>query len=63
MKIPYPLRAFCLELSFHPFSVFGGTLFDYVNRSKTMTEVAKREATTIWWIRFLCCTISYKRML
>ena len=62
MKIPYPLSAACLCIAFHPFSVFGGTWFDYVNRS-SWSEDYKKRAETIWWIRFMCFTISYRRML
>ena len=63
MKILYPLSAICLELAFHPFSIFGGTWFDYVNRTKTMSEFSKKEAKTQWWIRFGPFTLSYRRML
>lgn len=61
--IKYPTNAMCLSLAFHPFSIFGGTWFDYVNKNKTMTERAKCEANTIWWIRFGPFTLSYRRML
>lgn len=62
-RIPYPLRAARLSLAFHPFSVFGGTWFDYVNKSETLTESAKSDGATIWWIRFGPFTLSYGRML
>ena len=62
-QIPYPLRAACLCLAFHPFSIFGGTWFDYVNRSKTMTNLSKCEGDSIWWLRFGPFTLSYRRML
>lgn len=61
--IPYPLRAICLSLAFHPFSVFGGTWFDYVNHSATMTRAAKADGKTIWWLRVGPFTLSYRRML
>lgn len=63
MKIPYPLRAIRFELAFHPFSIFGGTWFDYVNRSKDLSERAKADGAPIWWIRFGPFTFSYSRML
>jgi len=50
-----------IELAFHPFA--WGTWFDFVNRSKTMTDVAKAEGNTIWWLRLGPFTISYSRML
>lgn len=63
MKIPYPLRAFKLSLAFHPFSVFGGTLFSYHNKSKTLSEQAKADGSTIWWLRIGPFTLSYGRLL
>lgn len=61
--IPYPLRAVRLSLAFHPFSIFGGTWFDCVNRSRTMTETSKTDGKTIWWVRCGPFTLSYSRML
>ena len=61
--IPYPLRAAKLSVAFHPFSIFGGTWFDYVNHNKTMTDLVKSDGRTIWWLRLGPFTISYGRML
>jgi len=61
--IPYPWCAARFMVAFHPFSIFGGTLFDWQNRSKFLTESAKRDGATIWWLRLGPITISYGRML
>ena len=61
--IKYPLSAMRISLAFHPFSVFGGTWFDYVNRNESLSENAKADGTTIWWLRFGPFTLSYGRML
>lgn len=61
--IPYPLRAARFEIAFHPFSIFGGTWIDFVNRSKDLTEAAKADGNTIWWLRLGPFTLSYSRML
>lgn len=61
--IKYPLSAMMLSLAFHPFSVFGGTWFDYVNRNESLSESAKADGATIWWIRFGPFTLRYGRML
>jgi len=63
MRIPYPLRSLRLSLAFHPFSIFGGTWFDYVNKSATLTEAAKADGGTVWWLRLGPFTLSYGRML
>lgn len=63
MKIPYPLRAVKITVAFHPFSIFGGTLFDWQNFNECMDERAKANGVTIWWLRLGPFTISYGRML
>ena len=61
--VPYPLRAMRLEVAFHPFTVLGGTWFDWVNRNRTMSDQDKRNGETIWWLRLGPITVSYGRML
>lgn len=50
-----------IEFAFHPFAL--GTWFDFVNRSKTMSDAAKSDGNTIWWLRLGPFTLSYSRML
>lgn len=58
-KLRYPMRAMSFHLVFHPFA-WG---IHYVNRSKQLTETAKAYGSELWWFRFGCFTLSYKRML
>lgn len=53
----------CINVAFHPFSLFGGNWFDYVNRSRNLSETAKSTGATLWWLRVGPFTISYRRML
>ena len=55
--LPYPLRAFCIQVAFHPFC-WG---LDCHNHRRT--EFAKSQAETQWYLRLGCFTISYRRML
>lgn len=59
MRLPYPFRAMCFVLAFHPFA--WGTLFDFHKRN--LTDFQKSQAETQWWIRLGCFTFSYRRML
>ena len=52
-----------VSLDFHPFTVLGGTWFDYVNRNRTMSDQNKKDGDTIWWVRFGPFTIAYGRMM
>jgi hypothetical protein len=61
--VPYPSRAMRLSLDFHPFTVLGGTWFDYVNRNLTMSEQSKKDGDTIWWVRLGPFTLAYGRMM
>jgi len=61
--IPYPLNAFQLRLAFHPFTIFGGSWFWFVNRNSTLSENAKREGRSIWWLRIGPFTLSYARLV
>ncbi len=56
--LPYPLRAVCLELTFHPFC-WGLSRCSRLH----MAEHFKANAETQWWVRFGCFTLSYRRML
>jgi len=54
---PYPLRAARLSISF--------TLFPWLRPqahwSRNLTESAKRDGETIWYVRWLWVQISYSR--
>lgn len=62
-RYPHPLTSGRLVLAFHPGTLFGGTCFDYQFNSNKMSEAAKKDARTIWFIRIGCFTLSYGRML
>lgn len=55
----YPLRAACIQFDFHPFC-WG---LQWVNRTRQLAEFAKVQGDAMWWIRFGCITVSYRRML
>jgi hypothetical protein len=57
--IPYPLRAARLSISIMP---FGFWMLSFVHQ-RNLTEQAKRDGETIWWIRFAWFQISYSRWL
>ena len=56
--IPYPLRAARITLSFMPFGFWWKP--EYTHRS-TMTEQARADGETIWWVRWAWFQISYSR--
>jgi hypothetical protein len=56
--IPYPLRATRISLDFNP---FGFWLWPSYGDRRDMTEAAKADGQTIWWIRWLWFQISYGR--
>lgn len=61
MKIvPYPLRATRISLSLNPFGFWWKPDFNY---KKDLTEIAKREGATIWWVRWAWFQIEYSRWL
>ena len=55
--IPYPIRAASLALRFHPFA--WGLHAAY---KRNLSEQARADGCTIWWVRFACFTLSYSRM-
>lgn len=59
MKISYPLNAMRLQFSIQPFV---WNLFQY-HYKKDLTERARASGFTIWWVKFLCFTISYSRLV
>lgn len=56
--IPYPLRAMRLSLSVNP---FGFWLKPSFRHQRSLTERAKADGETIWWVRWLWFQISYSR--
>lgn len=60
--IPYPWSAARLMIAFHPFSILGGTWFDFVYR-RELSECARAAGSVIWWLRLGPFTLSYGRML
>lgn len=56
--IPYPLRAMSLCFRIHP---FGWGLHYHYRRG--LSERARCDGQTLWWVRIGCVTISYGRML
>ena len=56
--MPYPLRAARLSLALHPFGFWWKPAFAY---RRTLTEAAKRDGETIWWLRWAWFQISYGR--
>jgi hypothetical protein len=57
--IPYPLSAARLSLTFF---VFGWRGLQFRHR-KTLTEEARQEGETIWWVRIGPLQLSYARAL
>lgn len=58
MRILKLIRTACFSLAFHPFC-WG---LHFVHKAD-LTEFAKEQAVTIWWLRVACFTLSYHRML
>jgi len=56
--IPYPLRAAKLSLSVNP---FGFWLMPSWFHKSELTERARADGATIWWVRWLWFQISYSR--
>lgn len=56
--IPYPLRATRISLELNPFGFW--LVPSYGNRT-SMTELAKADGQTIWWVRWAWFQISYGR--
>lgn len=57
--IPYPLRSASFSLTFAPFTFWWPSF----TRQKSLTERAKADGETIWWVRFACFQISYRRLV
>ena len=62
-KYPHPITSGHIAIAFHPGTLFGGTCFAACFNSNHMTESAKAYGSTIWWVRVLCFTVSYRRLL
>lgn len=58
LSIPYPLRSVRIALEIIP---FGFWLIPEWKYRKTLTEAAKADGETIWWIRWTWFQISYGR--
>lgn len=58
-RIPYPLRAARISLTFVPFTFW---MPSWTHR-KWLTEKARSNGETIWWARFAWFQISYERSL
>lgn len=58
-RIPYPLRAASIKLTFAPFGFWRPSF----THRKTLPEAARANGETIWWARFAWFQISYSRML
>lgn len=56
--IPYPLRAFKISIDICPFTFWWPKYYNF-----KLSEKAKCEANTLWYIRFACFQISYSRLL
>lgn len=56
--IPYPLRAAKISISFHPFGFWVKPMYYYANG---LTERAKADGETLWWVRFAWLQISFSR--
>lgn len=56
--IPYPLRAMRISLELNP---FGFWLIPSFGWRRDLTEVAKADGETIWWLRWAWLQISYSR--
>ena len=58
VKIPYPLRAMRISVDLHPFGFWIKPEFVY---KKDLTERAKVDGATIWWVRWAWFQISFGR--
>lgn len=56
--IPYPLRAVKLSLDLNIFGFWWKPDWHY---RKGLTEAAKADGATIWWVRWLWFQVSYSR--
>lgn len=59
-RLPYPLRAASLNVRFIP---FGNWLAVHWRHRKDLTEFAREQGDTVWWLRLGPIQISYSRML
>lgn len=59
-RIPYPLRATKLSLDFGPFCFWWRPHFTW---RRNLSDRAKAEGETIWWLRWLWFQISFSRWL
>lgn len=57
MRVPYPLRAASLNINIRPFS------WRIVWRKRQLTEFAKEQGETIWWLQIGPIHLSYARLL
>lgn len=57
-RIPYPLRATKISLELNPFGFWAVPRFHWKRR---LTEAAKADGATIWWVRWLWFQISFGR--
>lgn len=58
MKLPYPLRATKISISFNPFGFWPVPQFVH---KRNLTERARADGETIWWVRWLWLQVSYGR--
>lgn len=58
LKIPYPLRAAKLSISFMPFGFW--LMPTFTNRSD-LSELAKQQGEVIWWARWAWFQVSFSR--
>ena len=58
-RIPYPLRAASISLTFVPFTFWRPSLI----HRKSLTEAARADGNNIWRARFAWFQISYRRMM
>lgn len=59
-RIPYPLRAASIVVRLIP---FGNWLQVHWHYRKHLTETAREQGETIWWLRIGPVQFSYNRML
>lgn len=59
-KIPYPLSAMRISFDVNPFGFWWKP--DWVFK-RDLTEFAKSQGTTIWWVRWAWFQISYSRWI
>jgi hypothetical protein len=58
MKLPYPLRATKISLAMNPFGFWLKPEFTW---KRDLSEFAKQQGATIWWVRWAWFQISFSR--